>query len=196
MKAKTRRAVAATEDERILLLFENRNEQALQETVSQYGARCRSVARNILGSEEDAEECMNDALLSAWNAIPPAHPRHYGAYFLTLVRNFALKRYAAGHAEKRGGGQMPLALAELSDCLSSGENVEREIDRRVMLEHVKQFLSELPERQRSLFIRRYWHTSPISEIAADFEMTEINVKVTLSRIRSKLQKYLRKEGLL
>ena len=173
----------ATEDERILSLFEERNEQALAETVSQYGTRCRNVARNILGSEEDAEECMNDALLSAWNAIPPARPRHYGAYFLTLVRNFALKRYAAGHAEKRGGGQMPLALAELSDCLSSGENVEREIDRRAMLEAVRQF-------------RRYWYAAPISEIAEDFEMTDINVKVTLSRIRNRLQKHLRKEGLL
>ncbi|MBR3448199.1 MAG: sigma-70 family RNA polymerase sigma factor [Oscillospiraceae bacterium] len=168
----------------------------MAETVSQYGMRCKNVARNILGSEEDAEECLNDALLSAWNAIPPARPRHYGAYFLTLVRNFALKRYAAGHAEKRGGGQMPLALAELSDCLSSGENIEREIDRRVMLEAVKQFLGELPERQRNLFVRRYWYAAPISEIAADFEMTDINVKVTLSRIRNRLQKYLRKEGLL
>lgn len=186
----------ATEDERILLLFENRNEQALAETESQYGARCRTVARNILGSEQDAEECMNDALLSAWNTIPLAHPKHYGAYFLTLVRNFALKRYAAGHAEKRGGGQMPLALAELSEVLSSGENVEREIDRRDMLEAVKLFLGSLPERQRNLFVRRYWHASPISEIAADFEMTEINVKMTLSRIRSRLQKHLRKEGLL
>jgi RNA polymerase sigma-70 factor (ECF subfamily) len=188
--------VNATEDERILSLFEERNEQALAETVSQYGTRCRNVARNILGSEEDAEECMNAALLSAWNAIPPARPRHYGAYFLTLVRNFALKRYAAGHAEKRGGGQMPLALAELSDCLSSGENVEREIDRRAMLEAVRQFLGELPERQRNLFVRRYWYAAPISEIAEDFEMTDINVKVTLSRIRNRLQKHLRKEGLL
>ena len=184
----------ATEDERILLLFENRNEQALAETVSQYGTRCRAVARNILGSEEDAEECMNDALLSAWNAIPPAHPKHYGAYFLTLVRNFALKRYAAGHAEKRGGGQMPLALAELSECLASGENVERTIDRRIMLESVKRFLADLPERQRNLFVRRYWHAAPISEIAVDYEMSEINVKVTLSRIRGRLQKHLRKES--
>jgi RNA polymerase sigma-70 factor (ECF subfamily) len=91
---------------------------------------------------------------------------------------------------------MPLALAELSEVLSSGENVEREIDRRDMLDAVKLFLGSLPERQRNLFVRRYWHASPISEIAADFEMTEINVKVTLSRIRSRLQKHLRKEGLL
>ena len=196
MKAQTRKAVDATDDERILSMFEERNEQALRETTGRYGALCRSVARNILGTEEDAEECLNDALFGAWNAIPPAHPSNFGAYFLTLVRNFALKKYAAAHAEKRGGGQMPAALSEISEILASQENVEHEIDRRAMLDAVTSFLGTLPEHQRSLFVRRYYHASPIAELAEMFEMSENNVKVTLSRIRKRLCNYLRKEGLL
>ena len=186
----------ATDDQRILTMYEERNEQALRETTVRYGALCRSVARNILGTEEDAEECLDDALLGAWNAIPPAHPANFGAYFLTLVRNFALKKYAAAHAEKRGGGQMPAALSEISEILASGENVEHEIDRRAMLEAVTKYLGTLPEHQRSLFVRRYYHASSVSELAELFGISENNVKVTLSRIRKRLCTYLRKEGLL
>ena len=196
MKAKTRKAVDATDDERILNLFEARNEQALRETTGRYGTLCKSVARNILGTEEDAEECLNDALLGAWNAIPPAHPNNFGAYFLTLVRNFALKRYAAAHAEKRGGGQMTATLSEISEIIASQDNVEHELDRRAMLDAITRFLGTLPEPQRSLFIRRYYHASPVTELAELFDMSENNVKVTLSRIRKRLCNQLRKEGLL
>lgn len=196
MKAQTRKAVDATNDHAIIQLFEERNEQALLETTGRYGTLCRSIARNIVGTEEDAEECLNDALFGAWNAIPPARPQNFGAYFLTLVRNFALKKYAAAHAEKRGGGQMTAALDEISEILASGEDVERDIDRRSMLDAVTRFLGTLPDYQRNLFVRRYYHTSSIAELAELFEMSESNVKVTLSRVRKRLRDQLRKEGLL
>lgn len=195
-EGKTRKAVDATNDNAILDLFEARNEQALRETSGRYGAICRSVARNILGTEEDAEECLNDALFGAWNAIPPAHPQNFGAYFLTLVRNFALKKYAAAHTEKRGGGQMSAALDEISEIIASRDNVEHEIDKRAMLDAVTRFLGTLPESQRNLFVRRYYHASSVSELSEMFDMSENNIKVTLSRIRKRLCNQLRKEGLL
>ena len=184
------------DDEQIVSLFHNRDEQALRETDSHYGALCRSVARNILGSSEDAEECVSDALLSAWNAIPPAKPRNFCAYLLKLVRSHAVNRYHAARAEKRGGGQTPAALDELAECIAAKETVETETDRRALLEGISRFLGTLPEQQRHLFIRRYWYTDPVHVLARDFGMSENRVSVTLSRIRNRLQNDLRKEGLL
>ena len=186
----------STDDQRILLLFEYRDEQALRESDRQYGALCRSVARNILGSSEDAEECVSDALLSAWNAIPPAKPQNFCAYLLRLVRNHAFNRRQADHTAKRGGGQLPAALDELSECVASPETVEQALDRKAMLAAITQFLQDLPAKQRQIFVRRYWHTDSITEIAARFDMTENSVSVMLHRIRNKLHRYLEKEGLL
>ena len=188
MRAQTRRAVAAINDDRIIGLFEQRSEQAIAETASQYGALCRSVARNILGSNEDAEECFDDALLTVWNAIPPAHPQNFRAYLLRLVH--------AGKAQKRGGSHLPAALDELSEVLASREDIVDESERRELLEAVTRFLRGLPKHQRDLFVRRYWYAATVSELSALFDMTENHVKVTLSRIRKRLQNTLRKEGLL
>ncbi len=184
------------EDKRILLMFNRRDEQALKETVSSYGALCRSVARNILGNDEDAEECLNDALLTAWNAIPPAKPQNYCAYLLKLVRNAAFDRYKARRRSKRGGGQTPQVLDELAEILASAENVETQVEQHELMQAVTVFLEHLPKQQRDLFICRYWQAFSISELAAKFHMTESNVKVMLSRLRERLQKFLREEELL
>lgn len=183
-------------DHDILQLYEQRNEAAITETISRYGVLCRTVAKNILGSNEDAEECLNDALMSAWNAIPPAKPQNFCAYLMKLVRNQACNRWSARTAEKRGGGQMTEALDELAECVAGDDNVEQSIDRKLVLEAITRFLGELPAEQRQLFVRRYWHASSIEDLASDFDMTENHVYVSLSRIRKRLEKYLRKEGLL
>lgn len=195
-EGKTRRAVIAIDDKRILLMLNNRDEQALAVIAEQYGALCRTVARDILGSEQDAEECLNDALLQIWNAIPPAQPENFCAYLLKTVRNHALNRYKAGHRTKRGGGQQAAALDELSELLPSSENVLSELERRELLDAISRFLQSLPVKKRNLFIRRYWGFTSFSDLAAESGMRENNVQVTLSHIRKKLLAYLRKEGLL
>ena len=195
-EGKTRRAVIAIDDKRILLMLNNRDEQALAVIAEQYGALCRTVARDILGSEQDAEECLNDALLQIWNAIPPAQPENLCAYLMKTVRNHALNRYKAGHRAKRGGGQQAAALEELSELLPSSENVLSELERRELLAAISRFLQSLPAKKRNLLVRRYWGFTSFSDLAAEFGMRENNVQVTLSHIRKKLLAYLRKEGLL
>ena len=125
-------------------MLNNRDEQALAAIAEQYGALCRTVARDILGSEQDAEECLNDALLQIWNAIPPAQPENLCAYLMKTVRNHALNRYKAGHRVKRGGGQQAAALEELSELLPSSENVLSELERRELLAAISRFLQSLP----------------------------------------------------
>ena len=177
-------------------MLHNRDQQALRETAERYGALCRSVARRILGNEQDAEECLNDALWRIWNSIPPAKPDNYCAYLLVIVRNNAMDRCRAGNSEKRGGGQQPVALDELSELFPASDNVCSEVERREMLAAVTDFLRKLPQKQQSLFIRRYWSFASYPELAAEFGMRENHVQVTLTRIRKKLLKHLREEGLL
>lgn len=186
----------AITDKGILLLLHRREEQALRETEQQYGALCRSAALDILGNAQDADECLNDALLTVWNSIPPAEPENYPAFLLKIVRNAALDRLRSRQRGKRGGGQQDAPLEELADMLAGSENVEQQVERREMLEAVTRFLETLPKKQRDLFLRRYWRFSSAADLARDFDMTENHVQVMLSRIRSRLRKALRKEGLL
>lgn len=188
--------VIAIDDQRILLMLNNREEQALHETSAKYGALCRAVALDILGNAQDAEECLNDALLQIWNAIPPTQPENYRAYLLKLLRNIALDRYKAKQRDKRGNGQYADALDELSEILPSKQNTEDAVEQRLMLNAVARFLETLPDAQRALFVRRYWRFSSYEALAQDYDMTVNHVRVTLSRLRKRLQAYLRKEGLL
>ena len=184
------------EDEEIIALYFARDEKAIAETDRKYGTRCRRLGIRILGNPQDAEETVNEMWLRVWNAIPPADPENYCAYLMKTVRNLALNRYKAQHREKRGGGQVSQALDELAEIFPAEENVERELEQRELLNTVTEFLQDLPEKQRNLFIYRYWQSEAVADLAALFGMTENHVKVTLARLRKRLQKHLRKEGLL
>ncbi|MCR5305393.1 MAG: sigma-70 family RNA polymerase sigma factor [Oscillospiraceae bacterium] len=183
-------------DKRILLMLHNRDEQALRAIIAEYGALCRSAALDILRDEQDAEECFSDALLTVWNAVPPACPENFRAYLLKILRNHALDRYKARQRGKRGNGQYPAALDELAEILPAQQNTEAAVEQREMLCAVTEFLRTLPQKQRDLFVRRYWSFSSFAELAADFHMTENNVKVTLTRLRQRLTEHLKKEELL
>lgn len=183
-------------DQAIISLFEQRNEQAISEIERQYGALCRSVARDITGSNEDAEECLNDAMLTAWNAIPPAKPQNFCAYLLRLVRNSAYNRYNAAHTQKRSTSNIAGSIDELAEIIPDRGDVVSEVERRETVAAINSFLKGLPQKQRDLFVRRYWYTTDISALSKMFRMTESHVRMTLSRLRKRLQEYLQKEGLL
>ena len=81
------------EDAAIVALYWSRDEAAIAETQRKYGAYCRTIAQNILGSWEDAEECVSDAWHRAWNAIPPQRPDSLPAFLGRIVRNLSLSRW-------------------------------------------------------------------------------------------------------
>jgi RNA polymerase sigma-70 factor (ECF subfamily) len=184
------------EDSEILALFEARDEAALRELDARYGALCRSAARNILGSDADAEECFNDALLRAWNAIPPESPTYLRAYLLKLTRGVAIDRLRASGAAKRGGGELPLVLDELAECVPGGLDTEDEALAKALGEAVSRFLAELPQRDRTIFVRRCFMVEPHRDIARSLGMRENTVAVILRRTRQRLRAYLTKEGYL
>lgn len=182
------------DDAKIVQLFWDRNEQAIPATADKYGNYCTAIAKNILGSQEDAEECVNDTYMCAWNSMPPHRPGVLSTFLGKITRNLSIKRYRHNTAGKRGGGQAPAVLDEIAELVSDTGSVEQEVDRRELVKAIDAFLGALPAKKRGIFVRRYWYFDSVSEIASRFGMTENSVSVTLSRIRLKLHNHLLERG--
>ncbi len=176
-------------DDRIIELFFERSDQAIKELDEKYGHVFHAVSYNILNNRQDAEECVNDAYLGSWNAIPPAKPNPLVTFVCKIVRNISLKRYEHNTAIKRNS-VYDVAMEELENCLSSTTTVEEEIAERELTKIIESFLDSLPKENRVIFLRRYWFSDTYSDIAKQVGLTEKNVSVRLSRIRKELRKYL------
>lgn len=181
------------DDRKIIELFFERSEQAIIELSNKYGSVCRKVADNILNNKQDVEECVNDAYLGTWNTIPPQNPNPLISYVCRIVRNIAIKKYHFNTAEKRNS-IYDVALDELENCIPSVSSVEDEIDAIEISKYINTFLEKLDKENRVLFIRRYWYSDSIDDLANLFCTSNHNVSVRLSRTRKKLKKYLREKG--
>lgn len=177
------------EDEKIIDLLFERSEQALWELDQKYGNLCRSLSYRIVNSRRDAEECVNDAFLGAWNAIPPAKPNPLLSYLLKIVRNLSLKCYWKKEAAKRNS-IYTIALQEIEACIADRDTVEEELEARELARIIESFLDTLPAENRVIFIRRYWFSDSYDDIAKRVGLSEKNISVRLTRIRRKLKDYL------
>ena len=182
------------DDEKIVRLYWDRDEQAIPATADKYGNYCISIAEGILGNREDAEECVNDAYLQAWNSIPPHKPSVLSTYLGKIVRNLSFNRYKHNIAEKRGGGETVMVLDEIAELVSDTDSVEQNMDRKELVKAMNAFLDKLPAGKRNVFVCRYWYFDSIADIASRFGMTENHVSVMLNRLRLKLHKYLLERG--
>ena len=182
------------EDAKIVQLYWDRDQSAIAQTAEKYGNYCTSIARNILGSREDAEECVNDTYMNAWNSIPPHHPHRLATFLGRITRNLSFNRYKRIHADKRGGGEVPAVLGELEECVSGENSVEQEVEYKELIKAIDAFLATLPSEQRKIFVCRYWYTDSVSTIAKRFGRRENTISMMLSRTRSKLQAYLVERG--
>ena len=179
------------DDEKIIELFFERSEQAIRELDIKYGKICHSLSYNIVNSRRDAEECVNDAWLGAWNSIPPQRPDPLRAYVCRIVRNLSLKKLRANSALKRSS-RFEVSLSELEDCISA-HSLDEQLAAGELSAQINAFLAALRRDDRVMFVRRYWFAQPLSEIADAFGTTENNVSVRLGRIRRKLHTYLERK---
>ena len=177
------------DDKEIIRLLFERSERAITELSRKYGALCFQIADGILNDAQDAEECVNDAWLGAWNSIPPQTPDPLRAYICRIVRNHALKKYRANTALKRGN-QFEVSLSELEDCIPDN-SLDEQLAVNELSAQIDAFLAGLSQDDRVMFVKRYWFAETVSEIADGFGITESNASVRLSRIRGKLRKYLK-----
>ena len=183
------------DDEVILDLFFERSERAIQELDRKYGKICRSISNNILNSLQDAEECVNDAYLGAWNRIPPARPLPLLPYIARIVRNISLKAYQKRSAAKCSSFYT-VSLQELEECVADSGGVDELFDSQTLARTIEAFLDTLTRENRVIFIRRYWFCESYREIAGFVGLSEKNISVRLTRMRKQLKQYLQKEEVL
>ncbi len=182
------------QDEEILALYFRRDEAAVAETERKYGTYCRQIAARSLPRAEDREECVSDLYLRVWDAIPPQKPKNLRLYLGAIMRNLAFSRWRKLYAAKRGGAAVELALDELAECIPASGTPEESVEARELEETIDRFLATLPVRERQVFVRRYYFTDPVVEIALRFDLRENTAVAILSRTRKKLRSYLEKEG--
>ena len=184
------------QDKDIIALYFARNEDAIGATAEKYGPYCYTVAHNIVAVHEDAEECVNDTYLAAWNTIPPTVPDILRLFLAKITRSKAINLWKMKKAKKRGADEVTLVLDELAECVSGGNDPADEVAAGELSDTIESFLRTLPQRDRQLFVRRYFFTEPVKAIAENAGLTESNVSVVLHRTRAKLKDHLAKEGYL
>lgn len=184
------------EDTDIIELYWQRSERAIQETDGKYGSYCKSIVHNILQNREDTEECVNDTWLHTWNAIPTERPYEFRTWLGRIARNLAFDRYRKITAKKRGGREMDVLMSELEDCIPSAQTVEKEIEDAELASLINRFLEQQKKENRMIFVRRYYYSDSVKQIAEQFGISESKVKSSLFRTRNGLREYLEKEGIV
>ena len=182
------------EDQQIIELYFARDEEAIAATKDKYGPYCAAIAGNILDTPEDVEEVLSDTWLRIWNSIPPQKPESLKLYIARIARNLSFDRFRSQTREKRGGSQVVLALEELTHCIPSPGHPGAELEAKELRTTVNAFLVTLPQRDRIIFLRRYFYTQSFEEIAAHCGISQGAVRTALSRTRKKLKQHLKKEG--
>lgn len=182
------------EDAQIVDLYWARSENAVSETATKYGKYCYAIAFHILSDEQDADESVNDTWLDAWNTMPPHRPSILSTFLGKITRRLSIDRWRERTADKRGGGEIALALNELADCIPSENSVEQEIEAEELGSIINHFVMQMPLQERRIFICRYWYMDSIKSIAQQFDVSESKVKMILYRQRNKLKLHLAKEG--
>ena len=184
------------EDSKIIELYFNRDEKAISETKDKYGNYCFSIAYNILYNKQDCEEALNDTYLGTWNAIPPHHPLDLKTFIGKICRRISLNIHRKDTAVKRGGSQVTISLSELDECIPDNKNISESLDEKILSDTINEFLSQLKENERKVFVCRYWYFDSINDISSRFMYSQSKVKMMLKRTRDKLRDYLIKEGVV
>lgn len=182
------------DDTRIVDLYWAREERAIEETKNKYERMLSGISFSLLNSAEDAEECVNDTYVSAWNRMPNDRPAYLGAYLSKIVRGISIDRFRSRHRKKRGGYEE--LTAELSDCIPDDYDVQREYENGRLRHLLGGFLECQSEEKRIIFVRRYFYSDSVEDIAKRLRIGTPKVKTTLFRMRKELKQILTREGML
>ena len=180
------------DDIRIISLFCNGSDEAVSAVQKKYGTQLLRLARNILTDERDAEECLNDTLLNAWKTVPLAKPDNLKAYLMRSIRNLAFERLRSNRAKKRGGDVTTTSYEELSECIPDNRT-EEPADNEGLKEQLEEFLSGLTPEKRTIFLRRFWYSYSVAEIAEQMGKDEKYISNHLYNLKKKLRKHLKRK---
>lgn len=182
------------EDARIVSLYWQRDEAAIQETERKYDRYLTKIAYNILSDLEDSRESVNDTYLAAWNSMPPHRPGMLSTYLAKITRRISIDRFRYRTRDKRKASEYEISLSELGDCVSGGNTTEEALNVKLLAEAIGAFLRLQSEETRNVFIGRYYFLDSVKDVAAYCGITESKCKTLLHRTRLALKEYLVKEG--
>ncbi len=183
------------EDQHLIKLFFARSDEAIEQLAVKYGKTMFAVSYNILQNIQDAEECVNDAYLGVWNAIPPAKPNPLCTFVCRITRNISLTKHKHNTAAKRHGGNT-VDFEEIADCIPAHTTVTDEIETRELTEVLNAWLDTLSRQNLYIFMRRYWYMDSVTAIGEKLHMTESAVYLRIGRMKKNLYKYLTERGIL
>lgn len=183
------------DDSEIIDLFFMRSERAITELSAKYGPLCMKISMNILSQKQDAEECVNDSYLVAWNTIPPQKPNPLRSYICRIVRNQSINRWRYKNAKKRKS-EYDLCLEELENVLSASGKIDDELNEEALVSYLEEFLDTLDPVNRMIFIRRFWFMDSYQAIAKMSGLREVTIRVRISRTKKSLKTFLVKKGVM
>lgn len=182
------------EDFKIVDLYWERSERAISETRTKYERMLSGISYSLLRSDEDAEECVNDTYLSAWNSMPSDRPIYLGAYLSKIIRALSIDKFRSKHSKRRGGFEE--LCEELDECIPDPSSIQAQYENGQLAKAINRFIAELPEEKRVIFIRRYFYSDSVEQIAKRMGFTSSKVKTSLFRMREELRQILEKEDML
>ena len=192
--SKRKTSQPAASDEQIIDMYWQRNPDAIQETDQKYGTLLRNVANNILFDSQDCEECRNDTYLGIWNAIPSARPVAFPAFIMQIMRRIAIDRYREKSRQKRIPSQLTVSIEELKQSISSGMPVDEAYEAKEIGRLITQYVEGLSDRQRYIFIDRYYLAEPLEKTAADLSISVRTAYREIEKIKQGLKEYLERNG--
>lgn len=190
-----REVFSMLDDSEIIDLFFMRSERAITELSAKYGPLCMKISMNILSQKQDAEECVNDSYLVAWNTIPPQKPNPLRSYICRIVRNQSINRWRYKNAKKRKS-EYDLCLEELENVLSASGKIDDELNEKTLVSYLEEFLDTLDPVNRMIFIRRFWFMDSYQAIAKRSGLREVTIRVRISRTKRSLKTFLVKKGVI
>lgn len=173
-------------DAKIVELLYSNDERGLAEVQRKYGTLIGRVCGTALRSRTDAEECANDTLKAVWDAIPPAKPDSLAGFICKLARRIAVSRIRYNTAQMRNSD----LLGELDECIPSGHSVEEAAEMSELSDALNDWLGTLPEKQRLLFLKRYYYFESVKEAARELGISATAASTALMRLREQLKGYL------
>ena len=188
------RSTVVMNDANIIALLFDRKEQAIAELSETYGEYCFRIAYNILSNKQDSEECVNETWFNTWRSIPPKRPQSLKLFLSNIVRNLSFDKYRSKNRQKRGGAAIDTALDEIGEIIADTKTVDDEISYKELVQSINTFLRGLQERERNIFLRKYYYVETNQCIAERYSISVKNVNTILSRTRQRLKAHLEKEG--
>lgn len=179
------------DDKKITELLYANNESGLAEVQKKYGSLISRICGAVLRSREDAEECSNDTLKAVWESIPPNKPDNLAGFICKIARRIAISRVRYNTAAVRNND----LLTELDECVPSEYSIEDEAERAELSETLNEWLYTLPEKQRMLFVKRYYYFQTVKQAAKECGMSETAASTALGRLRGSLKEYLTERGM-